>query len=153
MKILLVHNFYGSSAPSGENKVFEAEKAMLERHGHEVMVYARHSDEIRVVSGQWLVVKVKKAWGMAKGALCTIGNPVDGVRRVCGVAHIAVHSLRIALCAVRRAAKGYSCFDRTSWNHGVQKSNTAGPSSSRSSSVTSRTTCLPPSVTGTKFHI
>ena len=47
MRILLVHNYYGSSAPSGENKVFEAEKAMLEKHGHEVSVYTRHSDEIR----------------------------------------------------------------------------------------------------------
>ena len=27
MRILLVHNYYGSSAPSGENKVFEAERA------------------------------------------------------------------------------------------------------------------------------
>ena len=39
MKILLIHNYYGSSAPSGENKVFEAEKAMLEKHGHEVGYY------------------------------------------------------------------------------------------------------------------
>jgi len=39
MRILLVHNYYGSSAPSGENKVFEAEKAMLEKHGHEVGYY------------------------------------------------------------------------------------------------------------------
>ena len=41
MKILLAHNYYGSSAPSGENKVFEAERAMLEKHGHEVCVYTR----------------------------------------------------------------------------------------------------------------
>ena len=54
MRILLVHNYYGSSAPSGENKVFEAEKAMLERHGHEVEVYTRHSDEIRGTgNGEW----------------------------------------------------------------------------------------------------
>ena len=76
MKILLVHNYYGSAAPSGENKVFEAERAMLEKRGHEVAVYARHSDEIRiVVSGQGLVVRLKKLWGMVKGALCTVGNP------------------------------------------------------------------------------
>ena len=76
MKILLVHNYYGSSAPSGENKVFEAEKAMLEKHGHEVEVYTRNSDEIRiVVRGQGLVVRLKKLWGLVKGALCTVGNP------------------------------------------------------------------------------
>ena len=76
MKILLVHNYYGSSAPSGENKVFEAEKAMLEKCGHEVAVYTRHSDEIRIVdSHQSLVVRLLRLWGMVKGAMCTIGNP------------------------------------------------------------------------------
>ena len=71
MKILLVHNYYGSSAPSGENKVFEAEKAMLEKHGHDVLVYTRHSDEIRSES-----VRVFSVFrGLIKGALCTIGNP------------------------------------------------------------------------------
>ena len=71
MKLLLVHNYYGSSAPSGENKVFEAEKAMLEKHGHEIMAYTRHSDEIRSES-----VRVFSVFrGLVKGALCTIGNP------------------------------------------------------------------------------
>ena len=69
MRILLVHNYYGSSAPSGENKVFEAEKAMLERHGHEVAVYTRHSDEIR--NGN----VIASLWGKIKGAMCTVGNP------------------------------------------------------------------------------
>ena len=69
MKILLVHNYYGSSAPSGENKVFEAEKAMLEKHGHEVAVYTRHSDEIRNGNA------IARLLGKIKGALCTIGNP------------------------------------------------------------------------------
>ena len=74
MKILLVHNYYGSSAPSGENKVFEAEKAMLEKHGHEVEVYTRHSDEIRGTGNRELGT-VSRIWGMVKGALCTVGNP------------------------------------------------------------------------------
>ena len=69
MKILLVHNYYGSSAPSGENKVFVAEKTMLEKHGHEVAVYTRHSDEIRCGNA------IKRIWGKIKGALCTVGNP------------------------------------------------------------------------------
>ena len=76
MRILLVHNFYGSSAPSGENKVFDAEKAMLERHGHEVVVYTRHSDEIRSESVRaFSVFRGSKLCGLIKGALCTIGNP------------------------------------------------------------------------------
>ena len=74
MRILLVHNYYGSSAPSGENRVFEAEKAMLERHGHEVAVYTRHSDEIRG-TGNGEQGTVRKLWGMVKGAVCTVGNP------------------------------------------------------------------------------
>ncbi len=65
MKILLVHNYYGSTAPSGENKVFEAERDMLLAHGETVETYTRHSDEIRG----------KGIWGLVKGALCTIGNP------------------------------------------------------------------------------
>lgn len=69
MRILLVHNYYGSSAPSGENKVFDAEKAMLEKHGHDVAVYTRHSDEIR--NGN----VIARLLGKIKGALCTVGNP------------------------------------------------------------------------------
>ena len=74
MRVLLVHNFYGSSAPSGENKVFEAERRMLERRGHEVSVYMRQSDEIRG-TGNGECSTLRKLWGMVKGGLCTIGNP------------------------------------------------------------------------------
>jgi glycosyltransferase involved in cell wall biosynthesis len=65
LKILLAHNFYGSSAPSGENTVYSAEKSLLEAAGHEVVEYTRHSDEIR---GQG-------AWGAMKGAMSTPWNP------------------------------------------------------------------------------
>lgn len=79
MKILLVHNYYGSSAPSGENKVFEAEKALLEKHGHKVAVYVRHSDEIRTGGA------IRRLWGKVKGALCTVGNPFAAheVAKIC----------------------------------------------------------------------
>lgn len=70
MKILLIHNFYGSSAPSGENTVYEAERDLLRRHGHEVVEFTRHSDEIR---GQG-------AWGVLKGALATPWNPFSAAR-------------------------------------------------------------------------
>lgn len=65
MKILLVHNFYGSSAPSGENQVFEAEHELLHACGHEVEVFTRHSDEIRKQGFR----------GTVKGAFCTPWNP------------------------------------------------------------------------------
>ncbi len=64
MKILLVHNFYGSATPSGENQVFETEKSLLLQHGHEVCEFTRHSDEIRA----------QGAWGKLKGALSTPWN-------------------------------------------------------------------------------
>jgi glycosyltransferase involved in cell wall biosynthesis len=64
-KIILAHNYYGSSAPSGENAVFEAEAALLQQHGHTVMELTRRSDEIR---DQGL-------WGSLRGALSTPWNP------------------------------------------------------------------------------
>lgn len=65
MRILLVHNYYGSSAPSGENQVFEIECALLRTYGHEVETFTRHSDEIRS----------QGRWGELKGALSTTWNP------------------------------------------------------------------------------
>lgn len=64
MRILLVHNFYSSAVPSGENIVFEAEKALLQAHGHEVIDFIRHTDEIR---GAGLI-------GNIRGALATPWN-------------------------------------------------------------------------------
>lgn len=65
MRILLVHNFYGSAAPSGENQVFDTEKAMLRTRGHEVTEFSRHSDTIRR----------QGMWGAVRGALATPWNP------------------------------------------------------------------------------
>ena len=47
MRICLAHNEYGTSAPSGENAVFEAEKKLLQEYEHEVSISIRHSDDIR----------------------------------------------------------------------------------------------------------
>ena len=65
MKIILAHNYYGSSAPSGENAVFEAEAQLLHQRGHTVIEMVRHSDEIRS----------RGLWGSIKGALSTPWNP------------------------------------------------------------------------------
>jgi len=51
MKVLLGHNFYQSSAPSGEDAVFKAEKELLQSHGIEVIPYTRENDEIMHFSG------------------------------------------------------------------------------------------------------
>lgn len=65
MKILLIHNFYGSSAPSGENRSFLAEAELLRQHGHTVIEFTRHSDEIRKHAPS----------GAIRGALSTPWNP------------------------------------------------------------------------------
>lgn len=64
MKVLMVHNYYGSAAPSGENEVFEAEINLLRQHGNKVYEFTRHSDEIRS----------KGHWGTLKGAISTPWN-------------------------------------------------------------------------------
>ena len=43
MKILLVHCHY--RLPGGEDAVFAAERELLERHGHTVLVYERSNEE------------------------------------------------------------------------------------------------------------
>ena len=47
MKILIVHNFYGSSAPSGENNVVDNEVALLRKYGNDVHLFGVSSDKIR----------------------------------------------------------------------------------------------------------
>ena len=46
MKVLLIHNFYRSEIPSGENETFKTEKKILKEKGHIIEEYIRHSDEI-----------------------------------------------------------------------------------------------------------
>ncbi|AJY71082.1 hypothetical protein RW64_16685 [Geobacter sulfurreducens] len=46
MKVLLVHNFYRTSAPSGENEVYRSERSLLERNGLEVITFERHNDDL-----------------------------------------------------------------------------------------------------------
>lgn len=46
MKILVAHNFYRSSAPSGENVVFSNECELLKRNGNEIVSFERFSDDI-----------------------------------------------------------------------------------------------------------
>ncbi len=48
MKVLLVHNYY--QQPGGEDRVFEAEGKLLERHGHTVWRYTAHNDDAERLS-------------------------------------------------------------------------------------------------------
>jgi len=65
MKVVLVHNFYRSALPSGENQVFEMERALLQKHGHDVRLFTRHSDELAA----------QGALGKIKGAVSVPWNP------------------------------------------------------------------------------
>lgn len=46
MKVLLVHNRYRSSSPSGEDRVVDQEAAALRAADHTVQLFERHSDDI-----------------------------------------------------------------------------------------------------------
>ena len=102
MRILVVHNYYGSSAPSGENIVFEAERELLREHGHEVQTFTRHSDAIRA----------RGLWGKVVGAFSTVANPfaARALARQCrafrpDVVHFHNTFPLISLWAVRTASK------------------------------------------------
>jgi glycosyltransferase involved in cell wall biosynthesis len=70
MRIVVVHNYYGSSAPSGENVAVETEIGMLRRAGHDVHTFIRRSDEIR-----------SQGWrGLVRGGLAVTWNPFEAVR-------------------------------------------------------------------------
>ena len=53
LHIMLVHNWYRSATPSGENRVLEREGAALTGRGHEVTRFDRHSDHIE----QWSALR------------------------------------------------------------------------------------------------
>jgi len=46
MRVLLAHEFYRTSAPSGEDAVFLNEKQLLENDGMEIFCYEKHNDHI-----------------------------------------------------------------------------------------------------------
>lgn len=46
MRVLMVHDYYDSSSPSGEGRSFEEETELLRSFGHDVETYVVHNDEI-----------------------------------------------------------------------------------------------------------
>lgn len=85
MKILIVHNYYRSDSPSGENQVVANELAMLESRGHQVALFARHSDDLARMGIRGAII----------GALGTPWNPraaallrVEAARFVPDIVHV-----------------------------------------------------------------
>jgi glycosyltransferase involved in cell wall biosynthesis len=70
VRILIVHNHYRSAQPSGENRVFELERALLQRSGHHVETLESRSDEL-VRQG---------ALGALRGAASAVWNPFTPAR-------------------------------------------------------------------------
>ena len=64
-RVLLAHNYYRSSIPSGEAQVVAAETSLLKQHGHPVKGFFRSNDELLD----------KHILGQLKGALSTPWNP------------------------------------------------------------------------------
>lgn len=52
MKVLLAHNFYQSSSPSGEDVVYRNEVELLKSRGVAVISYEKHNDEISGTRGK-----------------------------------------------------------------------------------------------------
>lgn len=70
LRIMVVHNYYGSSAPSGENNAVDTEIGMLRRAGHTVHTFTRMSDDIR-----------DRGWrGLMHGGLAFPWNPFEVFR-------------------------------------------------------------------------
>ncbi|HWD77506.1 MAG TPA: glycosyltransferase [Kribbella sp.] len=66
MKILMVHNRYRSTAPSGENRVVDQESAALTAAGHTVRHFERHSDDIEDWSAvQKATLPARVVWNRA----------------------------------------------------------------------------------------
>jgi glycosyltransferase involved in cell wall biosynthesis len=63
MRIAVVHGYYSSRVPSGENVVVDLQVAALRRAGHDVEVFAVRQDEVERRSGY----VVRAAWHAASG--------------------------------------------------------------------------------------
>jgi glycosyltransferase involved in cell wall biosynthesis len=65
MRILLVHNFYRSSAPSGEDEVVRGEHRLLLENGFDVIPFTRHNDHLGESALGALGAVFSNAWSFA----------------------------------------------------------------------------------------
>jgi glycosyltransferase involved in cell wall biosynthesis len=69
MRIALVHSFYNSATPSGENETVREQTAALKRAGHEVFLLAAHTDELQHAPLYPLRAAVTVATGVGRSPL------------------------------------------------------------------------------------
>ena len=79
MRILLAHNAYRSGAPSGEDIVFQNERSLLEKHGHEVTTYERYNDDIDA-SGFSEKIKLALSGAWSQESYADISRKIAGFR-------------------------------------------------------------------------
>jgi glycosyltransferase involved in cell wall biosynthesis len=61
--ILLIHNYYQSHAPSGEDIAFHEDERLLRSKGHKITLFTRHNDEINQFSSlSKLAFTYKVSW-------------------------------------------------------------------------------------------
>ncbi len=70
MRVLLAHNFYRSSAPSGEDEVVRSEHRLLAENGIEVIPFMRFNDALAAGARGAIEAALSNAWSFASlGAL------------------------------------------------------------------------------------
>jgi len=72
MKIAVVHSYYASSAPSGENVAVDLQVAALRRRGHDVRVFSRATDDLASSRGYALKAARNVALGIGPSPLSEI---------------------------------------------------------------------------------
>jgi glycosyltransferase involved in cell wall biosynthesis len=70
VRILCVHNYYGSSAPSGENLAYDCDVDLLRERGHDVIQFTVHSDDLLA----------DPLTGRLRGAFTCVWNPLAKAR-------------------------------------------------------------------------
>ncbi len=63
LRVAVVHSFYSSNQPSGENSVVVDQAALLSEAGHDVVIVERRTDD----RSRQLGYSVRTAWGVATG--------------------------------------------------------------------------------------
>jgi glycosyltransferase involved in cell wall biosynthesis len=85
MRVAVVHGYYSSRVPSGENVVVDLQVDALRRAGHDVEVFARRQDEVERERGYHLTTAVRVATGLGH-------DPVEALDRF-GPEVVHVHNL------------------------------------------------------------
>lgn len=77
MRIGVIHSFYSSQQPSGENEVVTQEVQALIRAGHDVSLIAKYTDQVSQGPGYQAKTALRVATGLGAAPLITHGDAPD----------------------------------------------------------------------------